>query len=352
MSGCVARCEICFEPPPFLTFVMIVTEHPAPSLDELRASERTWLPDLCWRAIFGGTVAAIGIHILLTALGVGAGLATFTPLRDADPAENFSIGAAVIWTLCALVALAFGGFLAGRFSRSLHSGFVHGVLVWSLTLILTLVLLSWGTGLALGGAMKVLGAGLGIGAQAAASGVGQVASEGIKRTGAQLSSFIDEAVQAGPTNASPQVMTRSRREIGFALTRLFNPANDAALQENRAAAVKAMKDYAGMNDAEANKAVEDWTASYKALQDELAKEKAQLEQKARETADRAASQLSKAGLWAFFALLVGLLVTAVSGSYGATGALRAMGPLSPGAPRIDPRSTTTPTASSPAKTAP
>ena len=84
---------------------------------------------MCWGAILGGTVAAIGIHILLTALGVGAGLAAFSPITDTNPVANFSTGAAVVWSLCALVALAFGGLVAGRFSHSHHSGFVHGVAV-------------------------------------------------------------------------------------------------------------------------------------------------------------------------------------------------------------------------------
>ena len=54
-------------------------------------SGRLPLPTLCWGAIFGGTVAAISIHILLTALGVGGGLAAFTPITDTNPVANFSI---------------------------------------------------------------------------------------------------------------------------------------------------------------------------------------------------------------------------------------------------------------------
>src|SRR5665213_2160558 len=103
-----------------------------------------FLPYLCWRAIIGGTVAAIGIHLLLTTLGVGVGLATFSLTTDINAGTHFSIGAAIIWTICAWIALWFGGVIAGRFSHSVHSGFVHGVLVWSLTLIISFLLLSLG----------------------------------------------------------------------------------------------------------------------------------------------------------------------------------------------------------------
>ena len=48
-------------------------------------------PALCWRAILGGTVASIGIHILLTALGVGGGLAAFTPITATVPRQTFRL---------------------------------------------------------------------------------------------------------------------------------------------------------------------------------------------------------------------------------------------------------------------
>lgn len=279
-------------------------------------------PSLCWSAIFGGTAAAIGLHILLTSLGVGAGLATFSPMTDTEPVSKFSMGAAIVWSVCALISLWFGGMLAGRFSHSVHSGFVHGVIVWSITLIITLLLLSTGTGMVLGGALKVLGSGLGIGGKAVAEGVGNVAQEGLKRTGDQLQSFIDEATQSSPTNAAPKVATRAKREIGFAVTRLFAPGNDVSAPENRDAVVKALTDYAQMSKEDATRTVDEWTASYQAMKAELDRLKDLADRKAREAADIAARNVSCAALWSFFALLIGLLVTAWGGSCGARSALR------------------------------
>lgn len=286
------------------------------------ACDGRYLPSLCWKAIIGGTVAAIGIHLLLTALGVGAGLATFTPMTDANPVTNFSVGAAIVWSLCALVALAFGGFIAGRFSQSLHSGFAHGILVWSLTLISSLLLLTAGTGMIMGGALKILGTGLGIGGAAVAVGAGDAVKEGVKRSSDQLSSFIDEAVQSMPTNAAPQNNTRAKREIGFAVAKLFAPSNDITSQDNRTAVIKALVDYSQMSEADATKDVDEWIASYKSLKEELARLKDAAEQKARAAADTAASHLSSAATWTFFALLIGLLVTALAGRCGARCALR------------------------------
>ncbi len=279
-------------------------------------------PSLCWKAIIGGTVAAIGIHILLTALGVGAGLSVFSPITDANPVANFSVGAAIVWTLCALAALWFGGAVAGRFSHSAQHGFIHGILVWSVTLIITFLLLSTGTGMVLGGALKVLGAGMGMGGQVVADGVGEVAKAGVKRSADQLGSFIDEAVQSVPTNATPKASTRARREIGFAVTKLFASANDMGMATNRTAVVKALVDNSQMTEADALKTVDEWTTSYNNLQAELENLKAVAEQKARATADAVAHNLSCAALWSFFALLIGLLITAWGGSCGAKCASR------------------------------
>ena len=295
----------------------IAPTNPVTPTSERATAGRRLFPTLCWRAIFGGTVAAIGIHILLTALGMGGGLAAFTPVTDANPVANFSIGAAIVWTVCALTALWFGGFVAGRFSRSLQSGFVHGILVWSLTLIITLLLLSMGTGMVLGGALKVLGGA----ATAAAPGGVELVKDAASRSGAQLTSFTDEAVQSAPAGATPKSATRAKREVGFAVGRLFAPGNDIASKENRTAAINALVQYSEMSVDDATRTVDEWTVSYKNLQAELDRVKAEADKKGRELADRAASNLSYAAFWSFLALLGGLLASTLGGNSGAKRAL-------------------------------
>jgi hypothetical protein len=195
---------------------------------------------LCWKAVIAGVVFAIGIHLLLLALGAGIGLAVFTPQTDAKPVENFSVGSAIAWSICALTALYAGGWIAGCFSAGPKTGALHGMLVWSGTMIITFVLVASGGGLALGGAVKALGEGLGMTGKEAASGLGDVAKEGAKRSGDQLNSFIDEAVKASPTNAAPNSLIRAKREIDFAVTKLFSPGNDFNSAENQAAVTKAI----------------------------------------------------------------------------------------------------------------
>jgi len=280
----------------------------------------TRFPSLNWGAIAGGTIVAMAVHFLLGTLGAGASLAIFSPLTDAHPGENFSLGAAVVWSVCALAALWCGGVLAGRYSHSLHGGFVHGILVWSITLIVTFAFAAIGTGTVLGGALKVLGQGATMAGQAAVS-AAQVEKEAATRGNTQTASFIDEAVQSMPAG-SPQATTRARREIGFAVTRLFAPGNDMNSPENRRAVIQSLTTHAGMSEPDATKTVDFWTASYRNLQTELAAIKARAEEKARVAAEEAASHLSAAALWSFVGLLLGLLVSALGGTVGARSAVR------------------------------
>jgi hypothetical protein len=209
--------------------------------------------------------------------------------------------------------------MAGRYSHSLHGGFVHGILVWSITLILTFTFASIGTGAILGGAVKVLGQGAAVAGQVAV-GAGQVAQDAAKRSETQTGSFIDEAVQSMPADSPKEATTRAKREIGFAVTRLFAPGNDVNSTENRRAVIQSLT-HAGMSEPDATKTVDAWIASYRDLQTELAAIKAKAEEKARVAAEEAASHLSAAALWAFVGLLLGLLVTALGGSVGARSAV-------------------------------
>ena len=277
---------------------------------------------LCWGAVLAGTIAAIGIHLLLTALGVGAGLAIFRPMTDTNPVVTFSVGAAMAWSLFAIIALSFGGWVAGRFSGCPKSGLVHGVLVWSLTLIITLPLLALGTGLALGRVMKIHGEGLGIGRQAVVFADRDMARTAAKRSHDQLCSFVEEAVQSIPTNAAPKAGIRAQREVGFAVAKLFAPGNTVTFQANRLEAINALMVYTEMSAADATTTIDAWTTSCKNLQAELDRIKAVAEQKAKATAGQAAHHLSCAARWSFFALLIGLLGAALGGRCGAKCALR------------------------------
>ena len=293
-----------------------------------------WHHSLCWEAVLAGTVAAIGIHLFLSTLGVGVGLSVFRHLPDGSPVANISAGAAITWSLFAIIALSLGGWIAGRFSGCLQSGCLHGTLVWSLVLIIAFGLLSAGTGLK---RIIIHHEGWAMSGRIVAADEGDWAKAGAKRNRDELSSFVEEAVQSISTNAAPKASTRAQREVGFAVTKLFAPGNATAFAANRLEAINVLMVYTEMSGAEATTTIDAWTTSYKNLQVELDKVKtemsslkAQAEKEAKATAaataaaaaDQKARNLSCTGRWSFFALLFGLLGASLGGRCGAKCALR------------------------------
>jgi hypothetical protein len=299
---------------------------------------------LCWGAVLAGTVVTIAIHLLLAALGVGAGLAIFKHLADSNPVAHFSVGRAVAGSLSAIIALSFGGWVAGRLSACLRSGLMHGMLVWSLTLFLALPWLGLGTALVVSRAMKNQGENLRLSSQEFAGAEDDAAKEAAKRCHDQLRSFVEEAVQSITTNAAPKASTRAEREVGFAVTKLFAPGNINAFPANRLEAINALMVYTEMSSADATTTIDARTSSNMNLQAELDKIKVELdgrrvaaEQSAKAASDEIAIQqaayVSRAARWSFFALLIGLLGASLGGRCGARCASRnSNGQCATGAP--------------------
>lgn len=125
---------------------------------------------LSWGAIFGGAVSALGLWLLLYALGLALGLSSMDP---ADPGSARGAGVFTgIWSLVSpLIALFVGGMVAGRgagvVTRS--GGSMHGLVMWGLTVLFGAFFLISVLGSVLGGVFSAgkaaVGAAGGSGAQ-------------------------------------------------------------------------------------------------------------------------------------------------------------------------------------------
>jgi hypothetical protein len=274
---------------------------------------------LCWKAIFAGLATVLGIDLLLWLLGAAIGLAAFAPITDANPGENFSIGAVVVWGIGGLIAQYVGGWIAGCFSAGPKTGSFHGIVVWSLTMCVSFGLAAAEGGMALGGVVKALGAGVGMVGKTAVAGVaGMAGGAGAATLGSnQLSSFVSEAVKSSPTNTSPALAERGQRELTLAVGKLFSPGNDVNSPDAQAGVTQALTNYTGLSEADAKRMESDWMTSYKSLKTELDQAKAKADEKARVAADQAASQLAKVATIGFFAFLLGLIATVLGSICGA-----------------------------------
>ncbi len=286
---------------------------------------------ISWAAIFAGLSAALALQVLFMMLGAGLGFAIYSPLTDENPIANLGTGAVIIQGISAVFSLWFGGWVAGRFTPIgvRVTGWLHGFSVWCAATVAGVLFVSAGAGWALGDLSKLVGGGLSLAgkpAAALAGGATDLAKDALKQSGDTLTSFVDEAIGSRPADTAQNITIRAKREIGFAVARLFNPMQQSNMAENRTAVVKALVDFGGMSEANAERAVTEWTASYERLKTDLAAVKNQAEMKAREAAETAANTLAVFSLCAFGAFVLGALAASVGGHQGAKCAIRQADP--------------------------
>lgn len=282
---------------------------------------------ISWAAIFAGLTSALALQVLLMLLGAGLGFAIYSPLTDENPIADLGKGAALIQGLSAVVSLWLGGWVAGRFTpREVRTtGWLHGFAVWCGATVAGVLFVSAGAGWALGDLSKLVGGGLSAAGRPAAAAVGgmtDLAKDALKQSGDSLTSFTDEAMGFRPQDAARNDTVRAKREVGLAVARLFNPAQEANRGDNRAAAVKALVDYTGRSPADAERLIAEWTQSYDQLKADLLAAKNAAETKARAAAEEASHALAVFSLCAFAGFLLGLIAASHGGSQGAACARR------------------------------
>ncbi len=134
---------------------------------------------LSWGAIFAGLVMATALQIVLATLGGAIGLAAFDP----SSGKGLGIGAALWAVLTILVSLFLGGGTTGRLAGVLSrkDAFLHGALLWALSTLLTVWMVSRGVGAITGTAFRVAGNVAGATAGAVANGASSAIAAGVNR---------------------------------------------------------------------------------------------------------------------------------------------------------------------------
>ncbi len=153
-----------------------------------RKSYFSWIS---WGSILAGVVVGLATYMLLTLLGIAAGLSAVDP-QSADPAGSVPV-ATGIWTGISLLISAFvGGYVAARMSglARMGDGLFHGFVSWAVTTVLFAYLATTAVGSMLGGTFNVLGEGI----RGATQGAMQQAGAGnnVAQAGQQLR---DQAAQ-------------------------------------------------------------------------------------------------------------------------------------------------------------
>lgn len=101
-----------------------------------------WTRDLVrWGPIWAGLLLALGIQIVLGAIGLAVALSSYSPTA-ADFATRVASMASIWSVISAVIALFIGGFVAGRMAAvlGLKNGLIQGSVVWSLALVIGVIL--------------------------------------------------------------------------------------------------------------------------------------------------------------------------------------------------------------------
>ncbi len=101
-----------------------------------------------WGGIFGGVLVAVGLLLLLSALGVAVGVSALQP--GETQASTLGAGAGIWAGVSLLVALFVGGMVSTRIGAIFDgtTGFFEGALVWVVSVLLMLYMAGSGVGIA------------------------------------------------------------------------------------------------------------------------------------------------------------------------------------------------------------
>lgn len=266
---------------------------------------------LSWGAIFAGVVIAIAVQLVLGILGAGIGLTLVDPVEGTTPgASGFGIGAGIYWLITTILALGAGGYAAARVA-GVHERFdalVHGLVVWGVTLILTLYLLTSAVGGIIGGAFRTVS----VVAGAAGSTVSAAAPKAASIAGIDEGDVRSEAaayLSDAPSDPAQMTPEQAQREIAKQLPSLARGGTDGQQAESRIVDIVAAQRKISRPEAQA----------------QVARAKQQFVQTKNDTIATAKSATDKAAGAAAgtsFVLVLALLIGAAASGFGATAATR------------------------------
>lgn len=266
---------------------------------------------LSWGAVFAGVVIAVAVQLVLGILGAGIGLTMVDPVEGTTPgAAGFGIGAGIYWLVTTVIALGAGGYAAARVAgvQERFDGLVHGLVVWGVTLILTLYLLTSAVGGIIGGAFRTVGAVAGTAGAtvgAAAPAAASVAGVDARDVRSEAAAYLSDA-PGDPARMTPE---QAQTEIARELPALARGGAEGRQAESRVVDIVAAQRKIGRLEAQA----------------QVTRAKRRFVETKNETIATAKSATDKAAGAAAgtsFMLVLALLIGAGAAGFGATAATR------------------------------
>ncbi|MDB6452898.1 PhnA-like protein [Falsirhodobacter sp. 20TX0035] len=270
------------------------------AVDTLTEDARYRHKNISWGAVLAGVAVALIVHVLLSLLGIGIGMATLDPGTGDNPAAStFSVASAAWYAVSGIIAAFAGGFVAARLSgrATAQIGGLHGLTVFAVTTLFMLYLLSSSIGSIVGGTFSGISSAVGGLSQTVAQAAGPALEN------ANPLDALERQVRS--TGNDPEALRQNAVDAIRALATADENGADAARQE----AAQALADARNIPLPEAQQQVAQMEQQYRETVE-------QARQTAVEAADTAANALTVGALAAFVALLAGAIAAFLGGRSG------------------------------------
>jgi hypothetical protein len=247
-----------------------------------------------WGSIAAGAVTASAVSLALVALGVGLGLSAVSPWTDTGvSASTFKVTAGVYLVLVAVMSSAIGGYLSARLrtkwvgihtNEAFFRDTAHGFVAWAFATIISATVLGTAiTHLVAGAASATASAGQ----SAANSNPAQVYVDRLFRRESPAGSNApasgtapgsDAGTVSGPQSPAPGTSTGPNPATRAEVTRLWPAsiqADEGLAAADRTYIARLVATNAGLNQADAEKRVDEVVQQAKADADRLRRNGAQ-----------------------------------------------------------------------------
>jgi hypothetical protein len=270
---------------------------------------------LSWGAIFGGTFVALGVWILLFALGLALGLSSVDP-ADPGSAKSAGIGTGIWSLIVPLIALFVGGLVASRTAGVVDKmgGALHGAVLWGLTTLAGVIIM----GMALS---SLLGAVFSVGKTAV--GAAGTAISGAASQGGQIGN-IAKSFGLNAEDALAPVNQRLRQEGKPAITadQLQAATKDVlntSIQQgrlDRELLVNSIAQNTALSRRDSEDIASRIEAQWSQTQSQVSQKAGEIGQQVQQGALKAADTSGRIFWGVFFALLLGLVSSILGATLG------------------------------------
>jgi hypothetical protein len=114
---------------------------------------------VAWGPVWAGVAMILVVQLVLNLGGLGIGFASSSSDATGQVSSNFSMGAAIWWTITGIIASYIGGYASGRLSGDPVESTTawHGLTSWAVSVIILACFIMAGAGAVMGGVLNTAG---------------------------------------------------------------------------------------------------------------------------------------------------------------------------------------------------